>query len=106
MDIAERDEPMFLIAQLGHVDDVFHMHGPSSSEVVPMLRDSDHCLVRLVERLGRLGYGIIIPADHGQHDVQPGEDEVLKGNHGTESPEDCLVPCAWVYTLDERREPP
>jgi len=106
IEIAECDEPMFLIAQLGRVDDVFHKYGPSSPEVVPMLRDSDRRLVRLVERLGRLDYGIIILADHGQHDVQPGEDDVLKGNHGTESPEDCLVPCTWVYTLDERREPP
>ncbi len=96
MEIAERDEPMFLIAQLGRVDDVFHKYGPSSPEVVPMLRDSDRRLMRFVERLGRLDYGIIILADHGQHDVQPGEAGSLRGNHGTESPEDCLVPCTWV----------
>jgi predicted AlkP superfamily pyrophosphatase or phosphodiesterase len=96
IEISERHQPMFLIAQLGRVDDVFHKYGPSSPEVVPMLRGSDRRLVLLVERLARLEYGIIILADHGQHDVRPGEDEVLKGNHGTESPEDCLVPCTWV----------
>jgi len=54
MEIAERDEPMFLIAQFGRVEDVFHKYGPSSPGVVPMLRDSDTRLVRLVERLGRV----------------------------------------------------
>ena len=96
IEIAEREEPMFLIAQLGRVDDVFHKYGPSSPNVVPMLRGSDSRVMRLVERLGPLGYGIIILADHGQHDVKPGEDDPLKGNHGTESHEDCLVPCTWV----------
>jgi len=96
MEIAERDEPMFLIAQFGRVEDVFHKYGPSSPGVVPMLRDSDTRLVRLVERLGRVDYGILLLADHGQHDVEPGENDGLKGNHGTESPEDCLVPCTWV----------
>jgi predicted AlkP superfamily pyrophosphatase or phosphodiesterase len=96
IEIAGRDRPVFLIAQFGRVDDVFHRYGPSSPEVVPMLRDTDRRVLRLVERLGPLGYGIIILADHGQHDAEPGETGSLKGNHGTDSPEDCLVPCTWV----------
>jgi len=96
IEIAGCDAPVFIIAQLGRVDDVFHQYGPSSSEVVPMLRDTDARLLRLVERLGPLGYGVIILADHGQHDAEPGESGSLKGTHGTESPEDCLVPCTWA----------
>ena len=53
-------------------------------------------MLRLVERLGPLGYGVIILADHGQHDIEPGESGPLRGNHGTESAEDCLVPCTWM----------
>ena len=96
IEIAGCDAPVFLIAQLGRVDDVFHQYGPSSSEVVPMLRDTDTRVLRLVERLDPLGYGIIILADHGQHGVEPGESGSLRGNHGTESAKDCLVPCTWA----------
>ncbi len=94
--IADKDQPKFLIAQLGKVDDVFHKYGPSSPEVVPMLKETDARLKRLVEHLKPLGYGIIILADHGQHDAinpAPGEH---KGLHGTDAPEDCLVPCTWI----------
>ena len=58
--------------------------------------DTDARLLRLVEQLGPLGYGVIILADHGQHDAEPVETVSLKGTHGTESPEDCLVRCTWA----------
>jgi predicted AlkP superfamily pyrophosphatase or phosphodiesterase len=96
IEIAGSDGPVFLVAQLGRVDDVFHRYGPSSPEVVPMLRETDARLLRLLEQLGNLDYGVIILADHGQHDVVPVESGSLRGNHGTESPEDCLVPCTWM----------
>jgi predicted AlkP superfamily pyrophosphatase or phosphodiesterase len=82
-----------MIAQLGRVDDTFHKYGPSSPKVVPMLRETDARLKRLVADLKPLGYAVIILADHGQHDnAGPG----LKGTHGTDVPEDCLVPCTWI----------
>ena len=93
MDIANEHKPEFIIAQLGRVDDVFHKYGPSSPQVVPMLRETDARLRRLVAGLEPLGYAVIILADHGQHDV-PGEGK--SGTHGTDSPEDCLVPCTWI----------
>jgi len=96
IEISSNGAPEFMIAQLGRVDDVFHEHGPSSPKVVPMLRETDVRLKRLVDHLKPLGYGVIILSDHGQHDVLdalPGEH---KGNHGTDSDEDCLVPCTWV----------
>ena len=96
IEIADNDGPEFLIAQLGKVDDVFHRYGPSSSPVVPMLRETDARLRRLVEHLKPLGYGILILSDHGQHDVSEPSEKGLKGDHGTGMPEDCLVPCTWI----------
>ena len=96
IEITASARPEFLIAQFGKVDDVFHQHGPSNPLVVPMLKETDTRLVRLVEHLKPLGYGIVILADHGQHDVTEFADEGILGIHGTDSPEDCLVPCTWL----------
>jgi predicted AlkP superfamily pyrophosphatase or phosphodiesterase len=94
--ITDAHLPMFLIAQFGRVDDVFHRHGPSSPAVVPMLKDTDARMKRLVEHLKPLGYGVVILADHGQQDVADPTPGGLKGSHGTDRPEDCLVPCTWI----------
>jgi predicted AlkP superfamily pyrophosphatase or phosphodiesterase len=96
IEIADRDSPEFLIAQIGRVDDTFHLYGPSSPQVVPMLRDTDARLRKLVEHLTPLGYGVIILADHGQHDIPDAKEGEKHGMHGTDSDEDCLVPCTWV----------
>ncbi|MCU0521643.1 MAG: alkaline phosphatase family protein [Anaerolineae bacterium] len=101
IEIARADAPEFLIAQLGRVDDVFHEFGPSSAEVLPMLRDTDARLRRLVKALRPLGYGVIILADHGQHDiaddVRRDDDSIpKKGGHGQDRDEDRLVPCTWL----------
>ncbi len=96
IEISNDRAPEFIIAQLGRVDDVFHEHGPSSPEVVPMLRDTDARLKRLVDHLKPLGYGAIILADHGQHDVLDALPGQHKGNHGSDSDEDCLAPCTWL----------
>ena len=96
IEIVDADGPEFLIAQLGKVDDAFHEHGPSSLAVVPMLKATDARLKRLTGHLRPLGYGIVILSDHGQHDVTDPATEELKGTHGTNAPEDCLVPCTWT----------
>lgn len=94
--IADAHRPTFLIAQLGRVDDVFHRYGPSSRRVVPMLKGTDVRLRLLVEHLKPLGYGTLILADHGQHEVSDPSAGELKGSHGTDRPEDRLVPCTWT----------
>lgn len=96
IEISERHRSQFLIAQLGRVDDTFHKYGPSSHSVVPMLRETDARLKTLVEHLKPMGYGVIILSDHGQHDVTGPSMEKLRGSHGTDRPEDCLVPCTWA----------
>ncbi|MDF1515932.1 MAG: alkaline phosphatase family protein [Anaerolineae bacterium] len=93
--IAERDKPRFLIAQLGRVDDIFHKYGPSSPQVVPMVRDLDKNLKNLVEFLVPLGYAVLILADHGQHDIIDDPNTHMKGGHGSDSDTDCQVPLTW-----------
>lgn len=87
---AEKEEPQFIIVQLGATDDIFHRHGPSSPEVIPTLHATDERLSRMVGRLTELGYAVIVDADHGQHDTEKG------GSHGTAEDVDALVPCTWV----------
>lgn len=95
IDIARQHQPHFIIAQLGLVDDIFHKYGPSSPEVVPMIKDTDKNLQRLVEFLVPLGYAVIILADHGQHDIIDDPTTHMKGGHGSDSDIDCLVPLTW-----------
>jgi len=95
-EIAESRMPRFLIAQLGKVDTHFHAVGPSSPEVVPMLRDTDTLLSELVPFLVCRAYSVLLLADHGQHDRKNPAPGKKKGTHGTDSPEDCMVPCTWV----------
>jgi len=95
LQIANKDAPQFLIAQLGITDDVFHQFGPSSPDVVPVLRETDDRLRRLSTHLIALGYGIVVLADHGQHDV---ERHGRKGgtHDGADFDADSLVPCTWT----------
>jgi len=88
---AREHRPQFIIVQLGTTDDVLHKYGPSSPEVVPVFRETDAILRRMIGELTALGYAIIITSDHGQHDVEP-----AGGSHGLEQDEDALVPCTWV----------
>ncbi len=94
--IALQYKPQFIVAQLGRVDDVFHQYGPSSPKVIPMLRDTDNNLKQLVNALLPLGYGVIILADHGQHDIIDDPTTHKKGGHGSDSDTDCQVPLTWM----------
>lgn len=90
--IATEQTPRFIIAQIGGTDDHFHRFGPTSPRMIPKLREMDWRLTNMVDELGGLGYAIMILADHGQHDSGNPE---KAGTHGTDSDEDCLVPCTW-----------
>jgi hypothetical protein len=96
--IATEHSPTFLIAQFGRVDDSFHKYGPSAPEIGPMLKATDSRLQQTAATLSTHGYGVIIHADHGQHDVIPAPPlgEGKRGTHGTEADEDRLVPCIWI----------
>jgi len=83
--VAEERRPDFIITQLGGTDDHFHKFGPSSPMMVPKLRETDNRLERMLT--------VIILADHGQHDTGNPDHP---GSHGTDSDQDCLVPCTWA----------
>lgn len=95
--IANEDGPAFIIAQIGGTDDHFHRFGPNSARMIPKLREADWRLSNMVPELGSVGYAVMILADHGQHDS--GNPEKM-GTHGTDSDEDCLVPCTWLRAED------
>ena len=88
---ATEQRPKFMIVQLGTTDDVFHKYGPTSREVLPVVRETDERLRRMVATLKKLGYAVLITADHGQHDAEGGG-----GSHGQERDEDALVPLTWL----------
>ena len=96
LEIVDEYAPRFLITQFGMVDTFFHKYGPSSAEMIPVLRDTDVRLRRVTEHLKNLAYGVILLADHGQHDREDAGPDEKKGTHGTDSPEDCRVLCTWV----------
>lgn len=91
--IARDRRPAFIIAQLGGTDDHFHRFGPYSERMIPKLQETDCRLQRMAPALTGLGYAVIVLADHGQH--ESGNPEKM-GTHGTDSDEDCLVPCTWI----------
>jgi hypothetical protein len=93
LSIAREHLPDFLIVQIGETDDHFHRVGPSSPLIVPKLRETDQRLERMTAALTDLDYVVIILSDHGQHDTG---DPAHGGSHGTDSDEDCLVPCTWL----------
>ena len=91
-------QPQYVIAQLGDVDARFHQIGPSAAEAEPVIRATDARLARITAELLALDYGVIILADHGQHDVPiPGEPTRFHGGHdGSAGDIDFLVPCTWT----------
>lgn len=91
--IARDRRPAFIIAQLGGTDDHFHRFGPYSERMIPKLQETDCRLQRMAPALTELGYAVLVLADHGQH--ESGNPEKM-GTHGTDSDEDCLVPCTWI----------
>ncbi|HNZ39593.1 MAG TPA: alkaline phosphatase family protein, partial [Candidatus Latescibacteria bacterium] len=97
IEIVAAHSPEFIIVQIGRVDDYFHQFGPSSPLAGPMLADTDRRLERLVTYLSAAGYGTMIFADHGQHDIlDPDTGAPKGGSHGSDSDIDCQVPCTWT----------
>ncbi|MCK5811916.1 MAG: alkaline phosphatase family protein [Clostridiales bacterium] len=90
IDLLEKS-PDYIIAQLGTIDTVFHAVGPSSKKVIPMLIKTDEMLSNIIPILNKLGYGIILLADHGQQDKLDGSG----GTHGSAHYKERLVPCTW-----------
>jgi len=91
--IARELRPDFIITQIGGTDDHFHRFGPRGEGARPKVREMDQRLERMATVLAKLGYSLVILADHGQHETGA---PAHMGSHGTDSDVDCLVPCTWV----------
>ena len=101
--LAREHTPHFIITQLGDPDHTFHRVGPTSPEAAPVIRDTDRRVREVVTGLCALSYGVIVLADHSQHDVPAEDPGEYRGWHDDlVVPEDALVPCTWVTTLEDR----
>lgn len=105
MKVVEKEKPEFIIVQYGKTDDVFHAHGPFSSQAEAACAEADAWLEKLVPWLHARGYAIIITADHGQHEITR-PNGTTGGAHGSESDVDCLVPLVWLTAAERAQEPP
>jgi len=88
----ERCIPDFCWVQLLDMDDAQHKFGVINPSAGKALAKLDENLKHLCEILQELEYGIIICADHGQHD---GKDNT-GGIHDGTSSEDVEIPLTWM----------
>jgi len=90
--------PRYLIVQFGDTDTCFHQVGPTSPEAEAVVREADARVQRVATMLLGHDYGVIVLADHGQHDVPlPGaKDRVHGGHDGSGGEQDFLVACTWA----------
>jgi predicted AlkP superfamily pyrophosphatase or phosphodiesterase len=94
-DYLKTEKPEFIIVQYGATDDQFHKYGPYSDKARDAVIKADLWLSRCIDNLKSEGYGIMILADHGQHNNDD-KDSHLLGVHGGSTDEDCIVPFTWT----------
>jgi len=94
--VIEGHLPRFVICQYGDTDEVFHAKGPYSEQAGASAAGADAWLSRMVPYLTGKGYGVIILADHGQHEAKWKGGGLIKGSHGDDTDEDRLVPLCWT----------
>jgi len=102
VEIVRERSPEFIIMQLLDIDDAGHKFGLAGDEIRTAASDIDRHLGELLPYLAEGGYGLIVLADHGAHQV--GE----KATHDGSSEYDLVVPLAWrsseylreIYDLD------
>ncbi len=100
--IIEDRSPEFILMQFLDVDDTGHKFGLEGAEIRKAISDIDRHLGELLPHLAERGYGLLVLADHGAHQV--GE----KATHDGTSEDDLIVPLAWrrseylrnIYDLD------
>lgn len=87
--------PGLIVVQYGLTDETFHACGPYSEEAAEACAKADAWARRCVGLLHSRGYGALLLADHGQHEVA-GDDGLPRGAHGADTDEDRLVPLTWT----------
>jgi predicted AlkP superfamily pyrophosphatase or phosphodiesterase len=102
INIIREKSPEFILMQLLDIDDTGHKYGLAGDEIRRAASDIDRHLGELLPYLAEGGYGLIVLADHGAHQV--GE----KATHDGSSEDDLVVPLTWrsseylreIYDLD------
>ena len=87
--IVREKSPEFMIIQLLDIDDTGHKFGLAGDEIRTAASDIDRHLGELLPYLAEGGYGVIVLADHGAHQVGD------KATHDGSSEDDLVVPLAW-----------
>jgi len=94
MDEVRLGRPDFLWIYYTGFDRACHRHGPAGEDAARSLALIDRGLSDLHPLLRRAGYGIVITADHGHHEVVNGA-QGMKGVHDGTSGDDLQVPLMW-----------
>jgi predicted AlkP superfamily pyrophosphatase or phosphodiesterase len=87
--VIQEKSPEYVIFQILDVDDTGHKAGLEGNEIREAVSAVDRHLGALLPHLAERGYGLIVLADHGAHQV--GE----KATHDGSSEDDLVVPLAW-----------
>jgi hypothetical protein len=97
MDCLGGKAPSFTMIQFLDIDNAGHRSGPFGEDSGRAVAGTDRRLGHLMEAAAEFGCGLIVIADHGQHEVEVEQDGavVKKGKHDGSRKEDYIVPLAW-----------
>ena len=91
-ELLEEEVPDFFWAHLLDMDDAQHKYGVINPSAGVAFGKLDENIRHLCALLRELQYGIILCADHGQHDLKDNQG----GTHDGTSAEDSAVPLTWI----------
>ncbi len=97
LDALRHRKPGFTLVQFLDIDEAEHEAGPFGEAVRDAVLGTDVRLGRLAKAVAAEGGGMVVLADHGQHEVVVGHGDraVTRGKHDGTSPQDFLVPLVW-----------
>jgi len=85
-----KDEcPPFFLIHLLDVDDTGHRSGVEGNEMEKAAEAADYHLGEVILQLAESGYGLLVLADHGAHQIGD------KGTHDGSTQDDLIVPLVW-----------
>ncbi|MBD3182663.1 PglZ domain-containing protein [Candidatus Poribacteria bacterium] len=102
IEMVKEENPEFMIMQLLDIDETGHKFGLKGPQIEKAVADVDRHLGELMPVLAEMGYGLIILADHGAHQVDK------MATHDGSVDDDLIVPCGWrnnvylrnIYDID------
>jgi hypothetical protein len=97
VDCLREKAPSFTMIQFLDIDNAGHRSGPFGEDSGRAVAETDRRLGHLMDAAAQSEGGMIVLADHGQHEVEVKQDGavVKKGKHDGSRKEDYIVPLAW-----------